>query len=62
MVLDIVPVPGQPTIWMMVGQGPIALAIGAKYCIKGPLNPKQPTNQSGSAYFRCWSVLQFGLQ
>ena len=23
------PVPGRPTIWMIVGQGPIALAIGA---------------------------------
>ena len=61
-----------PTIWMIVGQGPIALAVGAggffldifilvypfsplspslwetarytlKYCLKGPLNPKQPT-------------------
>ena len=59
---------------MIVGQGPIALAVGAvggcldiftylypfshlspslwetaryrrKYCLKGPLNPKQPTNQ-----------------
>ena len=62
--------PGRP----IVGQGPIALAVGAggccldiisliyhfsflspslwetarytlKYCLKGPLNPKQPTNQ-----------------
>ena len=61
-------------IWMIVGQGPTALAVGAggggldmftlnypffllspslwetaryrlKYCLKGPLNPKQPTNQ-----------------
>ena len=61
-------------VWMIVGQGPIALAIGAgggcldifsliylfsflspslwetvryrlKYCLKGPLSPKQPTNQ-----------------
>ena len=61
-------------IWMIVGQGPIALAVGAgggcldifsliyhfsplspslwetaryrlKNCLKGPLNPKQPTNQ-----------------
>ena len=23
------PVPGRPTIWMIVGQGPIALAVGA---------------------------------
>ena len=59
---------------MIVGQGPVALAVGAgggcldifsliclfsflspslwetaryrlKYCLKGPLNPKQPTNQ-----------------
>ena len=69
------PVPGRPTIWITVGQGPIVLAVGAgggcldiftlifpfsplspslwetaryrlKYCLKGPLNPKQPTNQS----------------
>ena len=67
------PVPGRPTLWMIVGQGPIALALGAgggcldifslpylisslspslwetaryrlKYCLKGPLNLKQPTN------------------
>ena len=75
MVLGKLPVPGRPTIWMIVGQGPIALAVGAgggcldiftliypfsppspslwetaryrlKYCLKGPLNPNQPTNQS----------------
>ena len=74
MVLGKLQVPGRPTIWMIVGQGPIALAVGAggggldiftllypfsplspslwetaryrlKYCLKGPLNPKQPTNQ-----------------
>ena len=68
------PVPGRPTIWILVGQGPIALAVGAgggcldifillfpffslspslwetaryglKYCLKGPLSSKQPTNQ-----------------
>ena len=61
-------------IWIIVGQGPVALAVGAgggcldifslicpfsplspslwetaryrlKYCLKGPLSPKQPTNQ-----------------
>ena len=76
MVLGKLPVPGRPTIWMTVGQGPTALAIGAgggcldiftlsypffplspslwetaryrlKYCLKGPLNPKQPTNRRG---------------
>ena len=29
MVLGKLPVSGRPTIWMMVGQGPIALAVGA---------------------------------
>ena len=80
MVLGKLPVPGRPTIWIMVGQGPIALAVGAggscldiftllylfsslspsisetvryrlKYCLKGPLNPKQPTNQLLSGCF-----------
>ena len=29
MVLGKLPVPGRPTIWMLVGQGPIPLAVGA---------------------------------
>ena len=29
MLLGSLPVPGRPTIWMIVGQGPIALALGA---------------------------------
>ena len=29
MVLGKLPVPGRPTIWMIVGQGPITLAMGA---------------------------------
>ena len=74
MVLGKLPVPGRPTILMIVGQVPYAFAIGAgggcldiftllfpfpslppslretaryrlKYCLKGPLNPNQPTNQ-----------------
>ena len=74
MVLGKLPVSGRPTVWISVGQGPTALAVGAgggclnifalvcpfsplspslwetaryrlKYCLKGPLNPKQPTNQ-----------------
>ena len=73
MALGNLPVPGRPTIWMIVEQGPTVLAVGAvgcclnifiliyafsslspslwetaryrlKYCLKGPLNPKQPTN------------------
>ena len=70
MVLGKLPVPGRPTMLITVGQGPIAVAVGAggsgldifilsslspslwetaryrlKYCLKGPLKPKQPTNQ-----------------
>ena len=29
MVLGELPVPGHPTIWITVGQGPTALAVGA---------------------------------
>ena len=29
MALGKLPVPGRPTIWITVGQGPIALAVGA---------------------------------
>ena len=29
MVLGKLPVPGRPAIWFIVGQGPIALAVGA---------------------------------
>ena len=29
MALGILSVPGRPTIWMIVGQGPTALAVGA---------------------------------
>ena len=29
MVLGKLPVPGRPTVWIVIGQGPIALAVGA---------------------------------
>ena len=29
MVLGKLPVPGRPTVWIIVGQGPTALAVGA---------------------------------
>ena len=83
MALGKLTVPGRPTIWITVGQGPTALAVGAgggcmdiftliypfsplspslwetaryrlKYCLKGPLNPKQPTNHF---WFSCFWVL-----
>ena len=73
MALGKLPVPVRPTFWMVVGQGPNALAVSAGgdcldiftllypisllspslwetaryrliYCLKGPLNPEQPTN------------------
>ena len=85
MVLGKLPVPGRPTNLDTVGQGPIALAVGAdggcldiftliypffllspslwemaryrlKYCLKGPLNPKQPTNQPYSPGHRVNSL------
>ena len=72
-------------VWMIVGQGPIALAVGAgggcsdisslihlfsflspslwetaryrlKYCLKGPLNTKQPTNKSAQIRMTCPST------
>ena len=72
MMLGKLPVPGRPTIWIRVGQGPSAVGASGgcldiltliypfsplspslwetaryrlKYCLKGPLNPIQPTNQ-----------------
>ena len=35
MVLGKLPVPGRPTVWMIVGQGPIVLAVGAGVCRGG---------------------------
>ena len=32
MALGKLPVPGRPTIWIIVGQGPFALAVGAGEC------------------------------
>ena len=32
MVLGKLPVPGRPTIWIIVGQGPTVLAVGAGGC------------------------------
>ena len=83
MVLEKLPVSGPSNvllIWIRVGQGPIALAVGAggrcldiftlvslfflspsvwetaryrlKYCLKGPLSPKQPANQQLSKQCR----------
>ena len=35
MVLGKLPVPGRPTIWITVGQGPTALAVGAGWRLFG---------------------------
>ena len=49
MVLGKLPVPGHPTIWMIVGQGPIALAIGVGgscldiFTVLCPFSPLSPS-------------------
>ena len=47
MVLGKLPVPGRPTIWMKVGQGPIALAVGAGcldiFTLLYPFSPLSPS-------------------
>ena len=49
MVLGKLPVPGRPTILMIVGQGPIALAVGAGggcldiFTLLYPLSPLSPS-------------------
>ena len=80
-------------IWVIVGQGPTALAVGAgggcldilsltyhfpllspffwetdryrlKYCLKGPLSPKQPTNQPKIVYVNggdCPQIQRFSI-
>ena len=78
-------------IWIRVGQGLIALAIGAdggcldifslvyhfsflspslwetaryrlKYCLKGPLSPKQPTNRpTAFVFFLSFRFIQIGI-
>ena len=89
-------VPGRPTLWIRVGQGPTVLDAGRgcldsctliypfsllspslwetaryrmKYCFKGPLNPKQPTNQPSldvttllKGIFSIWEKLLLVLQ
>ena len=38
MILGKLPVPGRPTIWMIIGQGPTALTVGAGGGCLGPEN------------------------
>ena len=42
MVLGKLPVPGRPTIWVIVGQGPIALVVGAGGGLFGHLYLRLP--------------------
>ena len=91
MALGNLPVPGRPTVCMIVGQGPSALAVGAggsyldiftliypfsplspslwetaryrpKYCLKGPFNPKQPTNHPTNPPHTKYVYLYTGAQ
>ena len=72
MVLGKLPVPGRPTIWISVGQGPIALAVGAGgggldiFTLVCPFFPLSPSLWGGGRVVRwCWvnfqcrGVLQF---
>ena len=50
-VLGKLPVPGPPTIWMIVGQGPIALAVGADGgCLVGCFGFNGPLRHYFSLY------------
>ena len=58
MVLGKLPVPGRPTIWMIVGQGPFALAVGAGggcldiFTLRYPFSPLSPS---------LWEAVPYGL-
>ena len=59
MVLGKLPVPGRPTIWMIVGQGPVALAVGAGggcldiFTLLYPFSPLSPS---------LWETARYRLQ
>ena len=48
MVLGKLPVPGRPTFWMIVEQGPIALAVGAGGGLFGHFDYPPPSLSSFS--------------
>ena len=56
MVLGKLPVPGRPTIWITVGQGPTALAVGAGggcldiFTLIYPLFPLSPSLRETARY------------
>ena len=62
------PVPGCPTIWITVGQGPTALKVGAGGGCLDFFTLDYPFSPLGGgrvvrwcwANFQCWGVLQFG--
>ena len=71
MVLGKLPVPGRPTILITVGQGPIALAVGAgggglDILLSSVLSLLSPSLGGGRVVrwywvnFQCRGVLQFG--
>ena len=69
-VLGKLPVPGRPTIWIIVGQGTTVLAVGADGgCLDifslvyhfSVLTPSGVVRWSWVS-FQCRGVLQFGLQ
>ena len=63
MVLGKLPVSGRPTIWISVGQGPTALAVGAGRCCLDifTLYFLSPEHQSKLLYFcrTCFSKVRY---
>ena len=67
MVLGKLPVPGRPTVWITVGQGPTALAVGAGGGCLDIFTLIYPFSPGGGRVvrwywvnFQCRGVLQFG--
>ena len=64
MVLGKLPVPGCPTIWKIVGQGPIELAVGEGggcldiFILLYPFSPLSPSLWETARYRLKYSVLQ----
>ena len=59
MVLGKLPVPGRPTIWMTVGQGPIALAVGAGGDCLDIFTPVHPFSHLSPAL---WETARYRLK
>ena len=60
MALGNLPVPGRPTIWMIVGQGPTVFAVGASGCcvailLSSILSPRAPSLWETVGWLVVWA-------